>query len=207
MRMRENKVNTISLIDELTNAELQRECSECRELKLADDFQKYTEGHLRAQCRECNQERQREVDRKRKLQRRIKNFNDRALEKGLEGDFTVENYNELLAFSQGRCMVTDEELTPETAQLDHVIALSKQMVGSTASNVWIVHKRVNEKKWIYSLTDYLKSEHGREVVDINVLINSIGYLAKKADLTTQEYIDLLVSSEHIAQVSKEFFNN
>lgn len=205
--MRENKVNTISLIDELTNTELQRECSGCRVLKLADDFQKYTEGHLRAQCRECNKARQREVDQKYKLNRKIKNFNDRAIEKELEGNFTVEEYHGLVSFSQGRCMISGEVLTPETTQLDHVIALSKQLIGSTASNVWIVHKRVNELKWIHSLTDYLKSEHGREVVDIETLIHSIGYLAEKAGLTTQEYIDLLVNSERIAAVSKEFFSN
>lgn len=205
--MKENRVNTISLIDELTNAELQRECAECRELKVAEDFQRHTSGHLRAQCKSCFTEIQRAYNKRAQLNRKIKNFNDRAIEKGLEGNFTVEEYHELVSFSQGRCMISGEVLTPETTQLDHVIALSKQLIGSTASNVWIVHKRVNELKWIHSLTDYLKSEHGREVVDIETLIHSIGYLAEKAGLTTQEYIDLLVNSEHIAAVSKEFFSN
>lgn len=207
MTMKENKVNTISLIDELTNAEVQRECSNCRKLKLAEDFQRYTEGHLRAQCRECNTARQREVDQKRKLDRKIKNFNDRAIEKGLEGTFTIEDYNELMAFSNGRCMVTGKSLTLETAHLDHVISLSKQLVGSTASNVWIVHKRVNEMKWTHSLSDYLNSEHGQKVFNIDTLQCSIRYLAEKANMSPQQYIDLLVNSEHIATVSKEFFNN
>ncbi|MDM5459992.1 HNH endonuclease [Bacillus cereus] len=206
-KVKENQGGTLSLIDVLTNAELQRECSECRELKLAEDFQRYTNGHLRAQCRACFTGIQRETSQKHRLKRKIKNFNDRALEKGLEGNFTIEDYNELVKFAGGRCMLSGEVLTPEATQLDHVVALSKLVVGSTASNVWLLHKRVNEKKWIYSLKDYLTSEHGASVVDKERLLESVGYLAGKAGLTTQEYIDLLVESEKIALVGKAFFNN
>ncbi|MGH0679025.1 hypothetical protein ACQVPP_17660 [Bacillus luti] len=206
-KVKENRVGTLSLVDELTSTELQRECSNCRELKLAEDFQKYTSGHLRAQCRECYTEVQREVNKKNQLNRKIKNINDRAIEKELEGTFTVEEYNELVSFAAGRCMLSNEVLTPETEQLDHVVALSKLVVGSTASNVWLVHKRVNEKKWIYSLTEYLTSEHGASVVDKDRLTQSIGYLANKTGITTDEYISLIVESENIARVSKTFFNN
>ncbi|HFK1472427.1 hypothetical protein [Bacillus cereus group sp. BfR-BA-01495] len=206
-KVKENKGGTLSLIDELTNAELQRECSACRSLKFAEDFQRYTNGHLRAQCRECFTEIQRETSQKHRLTRKIKNFNDRAIEKGLDGTFTVEDYNELIRFADGRCMLSGEVLTPETTQLDHVVALNKLVVGSIASNVWLVHKRVNEKKWIHSLKDYLTSEHGASVVDKERLLESIGYLAGKADLTTQEYIELLVETEKIALVGKAFFNN
>ncbi|PGB54587.1 HNH endonuclease [Bacillus anthracis] len=206
-KVKENKGGTLSLVDELTSTELQRECSVCRSLKLAEDFQKYSSGHLRAQCRECYTKIQREVNRKHRLARKIKNVNDRAIEKGLEGTFTLEDYGELIRFANGRCMLSGEVLTPETMQLDHVVALSKLVVGSTASNVWLVHKRVNEKKWIHSLKDYLTSEHGASVVDKERLLESIGYLAGKADLTKQEYIDLLVETEKIAQIGETFFNN
>ncbi|MFK4308458.1 hypothetical protein ABH957_003134 [Bacillus sp. RC242] len=164
-KVKENRVGTLSLVDELTSAELQRECSECRELKLAEDFQKYSSGHLRAQCRECYTKIQREVNQKYRLTRKIKNVNDRAIEKGLEGTFTVEEYNELVNFADGKCMLSGKVLTLETTQLDHVVALNKLVVGSVASNIWLVDKKVNEKKWIYSLKDYLTSEHGASVVD------------------------------------------
>lgn len=206
-KVKENRGGTLSLVDELTSTELQRECSNCRELKLAEDFQKYTNGHLRAQCKECYTEIQREANRKNRLNRKIKNINDRAIEKGLEGTLTVEEYNELVHFAGGRCMLSGEVLTPETTQLDHVVALNKLVVGSIASNVWLVHKRVNEKKWIHSLKDYLASEHGASVVDKKRLTQSISYLAGKAGITFEEYIDLLVESEKIALVSETFFNN
>ncbi|MDM5432355.1 hypothetical protein QUG28_06170 [Bacillus hominis] len=207
-KLKENKISgTLSLVDKLTNAELQRECSECRELKLAEDFQRYTNGHLRAQCRSCFTEIQREISQKHKLSRKIRNFNERAISKGLGGDFTIEQYNELVNFADGRCMITNEVLTPETTQLDHVVSLNKLVVGSTMSNVWIVHKRVNEKKWIYSLAEYLTSEHGADNVDTERLLDSIGYLADKADITPNEYINLLIETEKLAQVSKTFFNN
>lgn len=206
-KVKENRVGTLSLVDELTSAELQRECSACRSLKLAEDFQKYTNGHLRAQCKECFIAIQREYNQKSQLNRYIKNVNDRAVEKGLEGDFTIEDYNELIQFADGKCMLSGKALTPETMQIDHVVALSKLVVGSTASNVWLVHKRVNQKKWIYSLTEYLNSSHGSNVVDKERLLESIGYLAGKVDLTKREYIDLLIVSERIAQIGKTFFNN
>ncbi|ARZ61500.1 MULTISPECIES: HNH endonuclease [Bacillus cereus group] len=205
-KVKENRGGTLSLIDALTNVELQRECSACRSLKLAEDFQKFTSGHLRAQCRGCYTKIQREVNQKYRLNRKIKNFNDRAIEKELEGNFTIEDYNELISFANGKCMLSGDVLTPETMQLDHVVALSKLVVGSTASNVWLVHKRVNEKKWIHSLIDYLTSEHGASVVDKKRLTQSINYLAGKAGVTFEEYIDLLVESEKIALVGKTFFN-
>ncbi|MDD7777979.1 MULTISPECIES: hypothetical protein [Bacillus] len=206
-KVKENKGGTLSLIDELTNAELQRECMTCRSLKLAEDFQKNSDGRLRAHCRGCFIEMQRVTDQKHRLNRRIRNFNDRAIKVGLEGTFKIEEYNELVSFAGGRCMLSGEVLTPETTQLDHVVALNKLVVGSVVSNVWLLHKRVNEKKWIHSLKDYLTSEHGASVVDKERLLESVGYLAGKAGLTTQEYIDLLVESEKIALVGKTFFNN
>ncbi|OOR57148.1 hypothetical protein BGP34_15005 [Bacillus mycoides] len=206
-KVKENRVGTLSLVDELTSAELQRECSECRELKLAEDFQKYSSGHLRAQCRECYTKIQREVNQKHRLTRKIKNVNDRAIEKGLEGTFTVEEYNELVNFADGKCMLSGKVLTPETTQLDHVVALNKLVVGSVASNIWLVDKKVNEKKWIYSLKDYLTSEHGASVVDKERLLESVNYLANKTGITTEEYVSLLIESENIARVSKTFFNN
>ncbi|HDR7444352.1 MULTISPECIES: hypothetical protein [Bacillus] len=206
-KVKENRGGTLSLVDESTSAELQRECSNCRELKLAEDFQKYTSGHLRNQCRECFTKIQREANQKHRLNRKIKNINDRALEKGLEGTFTVEEYNELVRFAGGHCMLSGRVLTPETTQLDHVVSLSKLVVGSVASNVWLVHKRVNEKKWVHSLKEYLNSEHGTSVVDKERLLESMNYLAGKAGLTTQQYIDLIIESENIARVNKTFFNN
>lgn len=206
-KVKENKGGTLSLVDELTNAELQRECKSCRELKLAEDFQRYNKGYLRAQCRKCFRGIQREISQKHKLSRKIRNFNERAISKGLEGDFTIEQYNELIRFAGGECMLSGLPLTGETTQLDHVVALNKLVVGTTASNVWVVHKRVNEKKWIYSLAEYLTSEHGVDNVDKERLLESIGYLANKAGVTPNEYIDLLVESERIALHSKAFFNN
>lgn len=206
-KVKENKGGTLSLIDELTSTELQRECMTCRSLKLAEDFQKNSDGRLRAHCKECFIVIQRVTDQKHRLNRRIRNFNNRAIEKGLEGAFTVEEYNELVSFAGGRCMLSNEVLTPETTQLDHVVALSKLVVGSTASNVWLVHKRVNEKKWVHSLKDYLASEHGTSVVDKERLLESMTYLANKTGITTEEYVNLLVESENIARVSKAFFNN
>ncbi|MBG9595669.1 hypothetical protein ABE17_01790 [Bacillus mycoides] len=206
-RLKENKGGTLSLIDKLTGEELQRECSACRTLKLAEDFQKHNKIYLRSKCRKCFRVVQREISEKHKLKRKIRNFNERAIEKGLEGNFTIEQYNELVNFAGGRCMITNEVLTPETTQLDHVVSLNKLVVGSTASNVWVVHKRVNELKWIYSLAEYLTSEHGTDNVDKERLTQSINYLADKAGITPNEYIDLLVESERIALHSKTFFNN
>lgn len=205
-KVKENRGGTLSLIDVLTNVELQRECSACRSLKLAEDFQKYTSGHLRAQCKECFTVIQREYNQKSQLNRYIKNVNDRALTVGLEGTFTIADYNELVGFANGKCMLSGNVLTTETMQLDHVVALNKLVVGSVASNLWLVHKDVNQKKWIHSLKDYLTSEHGSEVVDKKRLTQSIGYLADKAGVTFEEYIDLLVESEKIALVGKTFFN-
>ncbi|MED3037254.1 hypothetical protein CBR56_07695 [Bacillus thuringiensis] len=206
-RIKENRGGTWSLVDKLTNAELQRECRSCRELRLVEDYQRYSSGHLRAHCRECFREIQRETSKKHRLNRKINNFNERALEKGLEGNFTVEQYKELISFAGGRCMITNEVLTPETTQLDHVISLSKLVVGSTASNVWLVDKRVNQLKWTYSLTHYLNSKHGVNNVDKKRLAQSISYLADKEGVTFEEYIDLLIESENISLISKTFFNN
>lgn len=206
-KVKENKCGTLSLVDELTSTELQRECKSCRELKLVEDYQRYSLGHLRAHCRECFREIQREISKKHRLNRKIRNFNERAISKGLEGNFTVEQYKELVSFAGGRCMITNEVLTPETTQIDHVIALNKLIIGSTVSNVWLVHKRVNELKWTHSLAHYLNSKHGTENADKKRLTQSIGYLADKAGVTFEEYIDLLVESEKIALVGKTFFNN
>ncbi|MCU5658268.1 hypothetical protein OCB16_03280 [Bacillus cereus] len=206
-KIKENKGGTLSLVDKLTNAELQRECKSCRELKLTEDYQRYSLGHLRAHCRECFREIQRKTSKKHRLNRKIKNFNERALEKGLEGNFTVEQYKELVNFAGGRCMITNEVLTPETTQLDHVISLSKLVVGSTVSNVWLVDKRVNQLKWTHSLAHYLSSKHGADNVDKKRLTQSISYLADKEGVTFEEYIDLLVESEKIALIGKTFFNN
>ncbi|MCC2485005.1 hypothetical protein LKM01_24745 [Bacillus pacificus] len=206
-KVKENKGGTLSLVDELTSTELQRECMTCRSLKLAEDFQKNSDGRLRAHCKECFIVIQRVTDQKHRLNRRIRNFNNRAIEKGLEGAFTVEEYNELVSFAGGRCMITNEVLTPDTTQIDHVIALNKLVVGSTASNVWLVHKRVNELKWTHSLAYYLNSKHGVENANKKRLTQSIGYLADKAGITFEEYINLLVESEKIALIGKTFFNN
>ena len=128
-KLKENKrSNTLSLVDELTNAELQRECKSCREIKLAEDYQKHNAGRLRAHCRECFRDIQREFSKKHRLKRKIKNFNERAISKSLEGDLTIEQYKELVSFAGGRCMITNEVLTPETTQIDHVISLSKLVV-------------------------------------------------------------------------------
>ncbi|MCP1122938.1 hypothetical protein NKR74_06250 [Bacillus sp. 3103sda1] len=204
--VKENRVGTLSLVDKLTDAEVQRECSSCRELKLASDFQRYTEGCLRSQCRECFKKTTREYNRKSQLNRNIKNLNDRALRVGLEGDFTIENYKRLVRWADGRCMLSDLPLEGD-AQIDHLVPLNSLMVGSTASNLWLLHKRVNEKKWIHSIFEYLDTEEGKQIVDRKRLRESMSFLAELAGLSLEDYIQLVYDSEEISRKTSDFFNN
>lgn len=204
--VKENRVGTLSLIDELTDFEVQRECSKCHELKLAEDFQKYTNGCLRSQCRECFEKITKEYNRKAQLNRKIKNLNDRATSVGLEGDFTVEDYERLIEFSQGKCMLSGLPLE-NNGQLDHLVSLSSLMVGSTASNLWIVRKRVNEKKWTRSIFEYLETEEGKQMIDRKQLKESMSFLADLAGFTLEDYIRLVYESEEFSRKAKEFFNN
>lgn len=204
--IKENRVGTLSLIDELTDFEVQRECSKCHELKLAEDFQKYTNGRLRSQCRECFEKITKEYNRKSQFNRYIKNLNDRALRVGLEGSFTIEDYERLIEFSQGKCMLSGLPLE-NNGQLDHLVSLNSLMVGSTASNLWLVHKRVNEKKWTRSIFEYLATEEGKQMVDRKRLKESMSFLADLAGLTLGEYVQLVADSEEISRKAREFFDN
>ncbi|MEI4800554.1 hypothetical protein WAZ07_04290 [Bacillus sp. FJAT-51639] len=202
--IKENRVGTLSLIDELTASEVQRECSKCHEVKLAEEFQKYIYGYLRPQCRVCFKKTTREYNRKSQLNRYIKNLNDRALNVGLEGDYTVEDYERLIKFSQGKCMLSGLPLGND-GQLDHLIPLNSLMVGSTASNLWIVHKRVNEKKWTRSIFEYLETEEGKQMIDCKRLKESMSFLADLAGFTLGEYVQLVADSEEISRKTRELF--
>lgn len=205
-KIRENRVGTLSLVNEFTNKEVQRECSKCHELKLAEGFQRYANGMLRSQCRGCYQKTQREYNQKGRITRLIAKQNDRAKEYGLIADFSREDYDRLVEFAGGRCMLSNLPLGDDQ-QIDHVISLSKLVAGSEPSNIWLVHKRVNEKKWIRSIFEYLETEEGKQMVDRKRLKESMSFLADLAGLTLGEYVQLVADSEEISRKAREFFDN
>jgi len=78
------------------------------------------------------------------------------------GPVSTDNVLKLLDRQQYRCALTDRELTPETAALDHIIPI--RCDGEhVIENTQVLHKDVNRAKGSLTNEEFIKMCH--EVVD------------------------------------------
>jgi transposase-like protein len=200
--LRETKRTSQIELLEITCEVKQKECRSCRKILLAEDFGKYIEGHLRADCRKCHKERQREYIETIQDKRAVYRQRERARRNGLPDRYTDEDYLKLKAFADGKCMVSGEETT---LQCDHMQAISKGVLGSTSGNIILVSEKVNQSKRAMSLFEWLKSERSNGLVDEVRLKRTLIYLAHANNMTLDQYIIFLKDCETLAIKSKEYF--
>lgn len=70
------------------------------------------------------------------------------------GKVTAKKLRQLIDFQNYRCALTGDELTPETASVDHKIPISK---GGTnvMENVQVLHSEVNRMKGSMSTLEFI----------------------------------------------------
>jgi len=67
---------------------------------------------------------------------------------------TAKQVLELVKQQGYRCPISNRELTPETASLDHIVPLGRGG-DHDISNVWIVHHEVNSAKGTLTLEEFV----------------------------------------------------
>lgn len=195
------KTKQIILLNEAGEL-VQKVCRTCGKVKLAEEFGRYTEGHTRADCQECHKKIQRKYIQEIRDKRTVYKQRERARALGLPDNYTEEDYNELKAFSAGRCMLSGEETE---LQIDHVQALSKRFLGSTKGNIILVSEKVNQAKRDMSLFEFLQSERSKGLIDKEQLEKTLNYLAKANEMTLAQYIEFLRTAEELAKKNKAFW--
>jgi 5-methylcytosine-specific restriction endonuclease McrA len=67
---------------------------------------------------------------------------------------TAKMIMEMIEHQQFRCALSNRELTPETASLDHIVPLSRG--GShDLSNLWVVDHKVNTAKGTLTVEEFV----------------------------------------------------
>lgn len=130
-------------------------------------------------------------ERKKREKRRVKRANKRAIDKGLTGTLTVEQWVKTLEDFQGRCAYCKRPFS--IYDLEHFVPLAQGVLGSSADNCVPSCKSCNRLKnvkhvkiWItqqsyfHDLPD-LQDPIQRSVIDV------YRYLRKKATHITEEY--------------------
>lgn len=202
----EVRTNRLGRFELYQNGKLvQKVCRTCGKVKLASEFPRNSHGHHRPDCRECFNKRQREYLREHKDWKVVYRQRDRARQFGAPDNYTLEDYLELKAFANGRCMISGKKT--DKLQVDHVMTLSKKVLGSTKGNIILVCEEVNQAKRDMSLFEFLQSERSRGLVDREQFERTIRYLADANGMTPQEYLDFLYRAEELAKDIKEFFEN
>ncbi|AWC27134.1 hypothetical protein CG478_000915 [Bacillus cytotoxicus] len=180
---------------------VQRVCRTCQLVKLPEDFPKYTQGYLRPDCHECHKKKQRKYISETADQRTVYKQRERARKVGAPDNYTLEDFLELKAFANGRCMISGKETD---LQIDHIQALSKGWLGSTKGNIILVSEEVNQAKRDLSIFEFLKSERSKGLVDKEQLMKTFRYLAEANNMTMAQYIEFLEGMEELAERAKTF---
>ena len=68
---------------------------------------------------------------------------------------TAKQVLELVKQQGYRCPISNRELTPETASLDHIVPLGRGG-DHDIGNVWIVHHEVNSAKGTLTLEEFVR---------------------------------------------------
>ncbi|TCP28791.1 hypothetical protein EV207_11516 [Scopulibacillus darangshiensis] len=183
---------------------VQKVCRSCGHVKLIEDFHRYSAGHTRPDCRDCHNKRQRKYIQNIKLKRIAYRNNSRARLQGAPDTLTEQDVKELFEFADGKCMISGKEC--ETFEVDHLQALSKCWLGSTAGNVILVSPGVNRKKGTLSIFEFAKSESSKGLIDLYQLRKTFDYLASKYGITTERYVGFLLDCEELAKRQKELLS-
>ncbi|KZR56958.1 hypothetical protein [Pseudobacillus badius] len=180
---------------------VQKVCRTCQLVKLPEEFPKYANGNLRPDCQDCHRNRQRKYYNEIADKRTVYKQRERARKIGAPDNYTLEDYLELKAFSNGICMVSGKEAE---LQIDHVQALSKGWLGSTKGNIILVSEEVNQAKRDMSLFEFIKSERSKGLIDKEQLIKTLKYLAEANNMKLAQYVEFLEGMEELAERAKAF---
>lgn len=180
-------------------------CRTCKQIKPISEFHKLVTGNYRPDCKDCFREWQRRYIAENRDMRRVYKQRERARYFGTPDYFTLEDWLELKAFANGRCMISGRK--SDNLQVDHVMSLSKRVLGSTKGNIILVCEEVNQAKHQMSLFEFLQSPRSKGLVDPEQLKRTIQYLAAANGMTPEEYLNFLWRAEQLAKDMKEFFEN
>ena len=170
----EVRTNRLGRFELYQNGKLvQKVCRTCGKVKLASEFLRYTQGHYRPDCHECFNKWQRKYIQENRDLRTVYRQRNRAREVGAPDNYNLEDYLELKAFANGRCMISGKKT--DNLQVEHVQTLSKRVLGSTKGNIILVCEEVNQAKRDMSLFEFLQSERSRGLVDREQLERTIRY--------------------------------
>ncbi|MBO1511552.1 hypothetical protein [Metabacillus bambusae] len=195
------RTRQISLVNKVGEV-VQKVCRTCQHVKLIEDFPKYTQGYTRADCESCHRDAQRAYIRANKDKRTTYKQNERARVLGLPDTFSEGDYKRLKEVAESRCMISGEVAN---LQCDHVQALSKGWLGSTAGNIILVSEKVNQAKRDMSLFEFIKSERSNGLINEEQLYKTLRFLAQVNEMSLTQYINFLKDSEEIAIQNKKYW--
>ncbi|PGT81579.1 hypothetical protein [Bacillus sp. AFS040349] len=195
------KTKQLELVNE-SGEVVQKACKTCQQVKLIEDFPKYTQGGFRPSCKPCYKKIQDEYNKSIKDKRRAYKQVQRARAVGAPDAYSEEDWKALKKHAQGKCMISGKEAE---LQAEHVQALSKKWLGSSKGNIILVSEEVNQAKRDMSLFEFLQSPRSNGLVDFDRLKDTLEYLAEANGMSLSRYLQFLQDAEELAQKNKEFW--